>query len=207
LANDLVLTSDELGRVYALARETGQEVWHFDAPGGINAPLVAAGDDLLVSVGLGDQGMVIGMRLNASGTSLPQGGTSASGNAGAAGGGSAGEPTWSAVYRDVLQGSGCSGGPACHASTIAGQLQLSTQAGAYAALVSVQAMGAGAGNMRCSDTGLLRVAPRDPDASLLVQKLEAPTPVCGQHMPPGSMLRPELLQQLRQWILAGAKND
>ena len=212
LANDLVLTSDENGRVYALARQTGQEVWHYDAPGGINAPLVAAGDDLLVSVGFGDKGMVIGMRLGASAAAMGGGGAGtgspgSAGAGGAAGSASPGEPTWTAVYRDVLQTPGCSGGPTCHASTIAGQLQWSTPAQAYAALVSAPAMGAGGAGMRCSDTGLLRVAPGDPDASLLVQKLEAATPVCGQHMPPGGMLRPEQLQQLRQWILAGAKND
>lgn len=197
LANDLVLTSDENGRVYALARASGEEVWHFDAPGGINAPLVAAGDDLLLSVGLGDAGQVIALRLGASGASAMQ--TSAPGTA------SVGPATWSGVYRDVLQG--CSAGPTCHAGTLAGQLQLSTSTQAYAALVSVKAMGSSATGTSCSATGLLRVAPRDPDASLLVQKLEAATPACGEHMPPGGMLRKEQLQQLRAWIAAGARND
>lgn len=62
LANDLVLTSDDKGRVYAFARETGKEVWHYDAPAGINAPLVVTGDMLLISVGL-DKGVVIALTL------------------------------------------------------------------------------------------------------------------------------------------------
>jgi outer membrane protein assembly factor BamB len=64
IANDLVLTADETGRVYAFARETGQEVWHYDAPAGINAPLVVAGDDLLIGVGM-DRGIVIALSLHA----------------------------------------------------------------------------------------------------------------------------------------------
>jgi glucose dehydrogenase len=62
VVNDLVFTSDANGRVYAFARADGHEVWHFDAGGGINAPLAAAGDLLLVSVGL-DNPAVIALRL------------------------------------------------------------------------------------------------------------------------------------------------
>ena len=203
LANDLVLTSDEHGRVYALDKLSGKEVWHYDAPGGINAPLVAAGDELLVSVGIG-KGIVICLSLRAtgSGSSPPTAGA-----AGAAGSAPASEPTFTAVYRDILQGGGCNGGPTCHAGSLAGQLELSTPATAYAALVAIRAQGSGGGAMSCNGTGLLRVAPGDPDASLLVQKLEADPPVCGQHMPPGRTLAPEQLAQLRAWIGAGAAND
>jgi hypothetical protein len=79
---------------------------------------------------------------------------------------------------------------------------MTTAAQAYSALVSVPAMGA-----PCSSTGLLRVAPNDPDNSLLVQKLEAAMPICGQHMPPGSTIPAAQLTQLRTWIEQGAPND
>jgi glucose dehydrogenase len=52
VVNDLVFTSDSNGRVYAFGRDDGREVWHFDAGGGINAPLAAAGDLLLVPSGI-----------------------------------------------------------------------------------------------------------------------------------------------------------
>jgi glucose dehydrogenase len=62
VVNDLVLTSDANGRVYAFVRDTGRELWHYDAPGGINAPLAVADDLLLVPVGI-DHGMLIALRL------------------------------------------------------------------------------------------------------------------------------------------------
>jgi outer membrane protein assembly factor BamB len=58
VVNDLVFTSDANGRVYAFARSDGAEVWHFDAGGGINAPLAAAGDLLLVPVGVSSPALV-----------------------------------------------------------------------------------------------------------------------------------------------------
>jgi glucose dehydrogenase len=67
IANDLVLTSDENGRVYAFARDTGKEVWHYDAPGGINAPLVVLKNELLIPVGIG-LGVLISLRLSATDT-------------------------------------------------------------------------------------------------------------------------------------------
>ncbi len=63
VVNDLVFTSDANGRVYAFARDSGREVWHWDAPGGINAPLAVAGDLLLVSVGV-NASLVIALRLS-----------------------------------------------------------------------------------------------------------------------------------------------
>jgi hypothetical protein len=89
---------------------------------------------------------------------------------------------------------------------LAGQLQMSTAAEAYNALVGVAAMGMG-GAVACNSTGLQRVKPSDADNSLLVQKLEAAMPVCGQHMPPGGMVEGAQLQQLRAWIDKGALND
>jgi glucose dehydrogenase len=67
VVNDLVLTSDANGRVYAFAREDGHEIWHYDAPGGINAPLAVAGDLLLVPVGVG-AAMLIALHLPPAGS-------------------------------------------------------------------------------------------------------------------------------------------
>jgi alcohol dehydrogenase (cytochrome c) len=199
IANDLVLTADETGRVYAFARATGAEVWHYDAPAGINAPLVVAGDELLIGVGM-DLGVVIALSLDA-----PEDPSGAAGSiAPPPTSGSAApstDPTWSAVYQAIVQ-RGCNGGTTCHSGTLAGQLQMTTAAQAYSALVSVPAMGA-----PCSSSGLQRVAPNDPDRSLLVQKLEAAMPVCGEHMPPGGMIPAAQLTQLRTWIEQGAQEN
>ncbi|HKU38502.1 MAG TPA: PQQ-binding-like beta-propeller repeat protein [Polyangiales bacterium] len=62
VVNDLVLTSDASGRVYAFAVDDGRELWHFDAPAGINAPLAVADDTLLIPVGLG-AAQLIALRL------------------------------------------------------------------------------------------------------------------------------------------------
>jgi hypothetical protein len=199
IANDLVLTADETGRVYAFARATGEEVWHYDAPAGINAPLVVAGDELLIGVGM-DLGVVIALSLSA--PDMPTGAAGAMAPPPSAGSAApATEPTWSAVYQAIVQ-RGCNGGTTCHSSMLAGQLQMSTAAQAYSSLVSAPALGTA-----CSATGLLRVAPGDPDNSLLVQKLEAAMPICGQHMPPGGTVPAEQLVQLRMWIERGALED
>ena len=84
----------------------------------------------------------------------------------------------------------------------ASQLDLSTQAGAYAALVGTAAAG-----VSCMSTGTLRVAPGDPDASLIVQKLDPQPGLCGDPMPPGEAPPAELLTTIREWILAGAMDN
>jgi outer membrane protein assembly factor BamB len=59
-----VLTSDADGRVYAFSRDGGDEVWTYDAPVGINAPLAVAGDLLLVPAGAtGDEPALIALGL------------------------------------------------------------------------------------------------------------------------------------------------
>jgi hypothetical protein len=50
--NDLVITATFDGMVYAFDTETGEEVWRWPAPGPVNAWPSAAGDTLLVPVGL-----------------------------------------------------------------------------------------------------------------------------------------------------------
>jgi hypothetical protein len=85
----------------------------------------------------------------------------------------------------------------CHipgeAGVTEGELDLSTEAKAYAALVNVKAQG-----ILCKSSGLMRVVPNDPDASLIVLKTElayteqqvkdghlteAVQPPCGAEMP------------------------
>ena len=59
----------------------------------------------------------------------------------------------------------------------------------------------------CVDANLTRVVAGEPDRSLLVDKLESDTPMCGARMPPGGQLSAEHLSLVRNWISAGAKND
>ncbi|MDB4971787.1 MAG: hypothetical protein JWN48_128 [Myxococcaceae bacterium] len=75
-----------------------------------------------------------------------------------------------------------------------------TQAAAYAALVGKVARGS-----QCS--GMPLVVPGDPEASLFLLKFSE-APPCGSRMPlGGSVLSAALLEQVRSWIAAGAKND
>jgi hypothetical protein len=86
---------------------------------------------------------------------------------------------------------------------------MQNKAGSYTALVSVKAMGMNlsGGGTNCVDTNMMRVAPNDPTNSLLVNKVEAANPMCGTHMPPGGMLSAAEIKQIKDWIMAGAKND
>jgi hypothetical protein len=121
-----------------------------------------------------------------------------------------GAPKFSAIFTEIISGTGCNGGPSCHAGTVAGNLKMTTAAEAYSALVGVQAMGMNvpAGGTDCKTTGLMRVKAGDPDNSLLMKKIDlATTPPCGVRMPPGGMLKPEQIMQIRQWIMNGAQND
>jgi outer membrane protein assembly factor BamB len=68
VAGDLVFTSTFKGEVLAFDRASGKQVWSFQAPGGINSPMSAAGDTLLVPVGLGPRPMLLALTLGATGT-------------------------------------------------------------------------------------------------------------------------------------------
>ncbi len=68
VAGDLVFTSTFTGEVLAFDRATGKQVWSLQAPGGINSPMSAAGDTLLVPVGLGPRPMLMALTLGATGT-------------------------------------------------------------------------------------------------------------------------------------------
>jgi hypothetical protein len=86
----------------------------------------------------------------------------------------------------------------CHIGQANGDLDLSTQAIAYANLVEVQASATSA----CAGAGL-RVAPGDAAASLLYAKLTN-TQTCGGLMPPSGMLSEAELTTIREWIEGGA---
>jgi plastocyanin len=68
VAGDLVFTSTFAGEVVAFDRASGKQVWSMQAPGGINSPMSAAGDTLLVPVGLGTRPMLLALELGATGT-------------------------------------------------------------------------------------------------------------------------------------------
>jgi outer membrane protein assembly factor BamB len=68
VAGDLVFTSTFTGTVLAFDRASGKRVWSLEAPGGINSPMSAAGDTLLVPVGLGPRPMLMALTLGATGT-------------------------------------------------------------------------------------------------------------------------------------------
>ncbi|MEY4580243.1 MAG: Polyvinylalcohol dehydrogenase precursor, partial [Pseudomonadota bacterium] len=113
-----------------------------------------------------------------------------------------GSATFTAIYEEIIKGQGCAGGPTCHASSTGGNLVMVNKADAYKALVGVKAAGA-----PCAASGLSRVVAGSPTTSLFVDKVEAATPKCGAHMPPGGTLSAAQIKQIKDWITAGAKDD
>jgi hypothetical protein len=119
-----------------------------------------------------------------------------------------GQPTFSAVFSEIIVGTGCNGGALCHGGVV-GNLTMNDKAATYKALVGVQAMGKNLMPMPlpdCKDSGLTRVVPGDPDNSLMIMKVEHTQP-CGDSMPPGGMLAADKVAQLRAWIMNGANDD
>jgi hypothetical protein len=109
-------------------------------------------------------------------------------------------PTYSAVYGEILQPS-CAW-IFCHGA--AGTfLDLSAKGAGYASLVDVAASG-----RACADSGLQRVEPGHPEASLLLLKVT--TPPCGDKMPlngAAAALDSSEIAQIVAWIEAGAPNN
>ncbi|MDD9942138.1 MAG: PQQ-binding-like beta-propeller repeat protein [Myxococcales bacterium] len=116
-------------------------------------------------------------------------------------------PTWTAIWEGIIVGTGCNGGAFCHAGNVGGLTMVDKDV-SYAALVGVAAMGTNTTgtNDNCADTGLTRVAPGDPEGSLLIHKLDG-THTCGTQMPPGALLSQMQRDQVRTWITRGAAND
>lgn len=63
VVNDLVFTATEKGVVYALDRATGEEIWSYTASGGINGWMAAAGDTILVPVGVSPSPVLLALRI------------------------------------------------------------------------------------------------------------------------------------------------
>jgi hypothetical protein len=122
-----------------------------------------------------------------------------------------GSATWGAVYKEVLVDGGCSGGPFCHGSgSVTGGLDMSDKDKTYDLLINAAA---GATTLppsmapNCKDSGKKRVVPGMPDMSLMLEKMEKMMPSCGTVMPPGGMIEASKIQQVRMWIMLGAKED
>ncbi|HKP62368.1 MAG TPA: hypothetical protein VJV78_36795, partial [Polyangiales bacterium] len=121
-----------------------------------------------------------------------------------------GSPTFSAIFQEIIVGTGCNGGPTCHAGLAAGQLKMTTKAEAYMSLVGVKAMGVNLVMMaspNCKDSMMTRVVANDPASSLLFDKVSATMPKCGSKMPPSGALPADKIDQIKKWIMAGAKDD
>lgn len=121
-------------------------------------------------------------------------------------------PTFTAIYEEVLVNQ-CSG-PICHSGPSGGNLIMTSKEAAYEALVNVPAEGVTLPGIcegmppNCGELGLMRVAPNDPDASLLLDKVANTPPRCGCPMPTSPpALSDAAVQQIRTWIMAGAPND
>ena len=68
VAGDLVFTATLSGKVLAFNRASGKQVWSYQAPGGSNGFMTAAGDRLFVPIGLGATPMLVALKLGATGT-------------------------------------------------------------------------------------------------------------------------------------------
>ena len=92
----------------------------------------------------------------------------------------------------------------CHSSTARkGNLDLSDAASSYAQLVQVPP-----DNETARAEGFRRVVPGQPDSSFLIIKLTNPGPGEGVLMPKSNArLNPDLLQLIRDWIVAGCPNN
>lgn len=121
------------------------------------------------------------------------------------------EPTESfkALYADILAPKCATS--YCHVATNRGGLNMTSASEAYKRLV-----GKKAGDLErdpyslCKETGLTRVVPFDPDASLLMQKLtpSASGVVCGKAMPLDKPALPEPeIARIARWISQGAANN
>jgi hypothetical protein len=108
------------------------------------------------------------------------------------------EPTLSAIRTDIFEPR-CSA-TVCHGNGGARGLDLVNEP--FEGLVNVASV---------ADPDILRVAPGDPDASLLYQVLQGPVPDAEvgelQQMPIGAEVDDADLEQIRQWIADGAENN
>jgi hypothetical protein len=119
------------------------------------------------------------------------------------------DPDFPSIYERILAPR-CASATGCHGAEPRGvDLDLSSEAMARLSLVGVPASMRADLGASCGASGLTRVVPGDPDASLLVLKLggepDNPSAGCGDRMPSGaSGLSPAAIAAIRQWITDGA---
>jgi hypothetical protein len=106
--------------------------------------------------------------------------------------------TWTSIYGGIIDGtcnsSGCHGNPSLTPAMM-------SAAEAYTAIVGVAATGS------CSGGGNY-VTPGDPDASVLMQVLDAPNCANNLQMPIGGQpLGADQRASIRAWIMSGAPNN
>ena len=91
---------------------------------------------------------------------------------------------------------------ACHTgggAALPAAMNLTTAAASFSALVNVSSL---------EIPSRMRVAPGNPDASYLIQKLEGTPGIVGDRMPQfGAPLPPATIAQIREWIANGAPNN
>jgi hypothetical protein len=109
-----------------------------------------------------------------------------------------GAATWSGIYMFEFKTCRLD---ICHGGGTA-KLFMATKEAAYSSLVDQPALAAGP----CGKSNKLRVAPNDPDNSLLYLKLDQTAP-CGQQMPAGGQLTQAARERVREWIMRGANDD
>ena len=63
VAGDLVFTGTQTGLLLAFDRDTGEEVWRKQAPGGLNGWPAVVGDTLLWPIGSADPPQLVAYRL------------------------------------------------------------------------------------------------------------------------------------------------
>lgn len=103
-------------------------------------------------------------------------------------------PSFPVLWSNVFQLYGCAS-PACHGASTAWPIFVDMQS-SYASLLSNPATGP------CKPSKY--VVKGLPDASLLLQKIDAKLATCGEKMPNAAGVAPEDAQAVRDWIAAGA---
>ena len=196
--NDLVLTATFQGEVFAYQRATGEEVWRWTAPGGINSWLSVAGDTLVIPVGSAIPAVVVALHLGGDGTDP---GSPAPGSPPDDVPVEVSDPnTFSAIHRDILTPK-CAG-PVCHGGSSTGG-SLVIDGGADASTVRAALVNRPPSGSACGTSGQSLVVPGNPDMSLLYRKL-SDNPPCGARMPPTGPLTADEMGRIRTWIEDGA---
>jgi hypothetical protein len=105
-------------------------------------------------------------------------------------------PMLSAIQAKIFTPN-CASFSSCHGGA-APQEGMSLQAPAAGAIVGVAST---------EVPTLMRVAPGDPDASYLLEKLERAMPTVGVRMPPDQPLAANKIEAIRLWIADGAQDN